>query len=97
MKTSVVIAGALLCFGVTAASAQPATQHQHPAGPSSPAQPAMRGAGMPGGVCPMMGAMGGDVDSPKMMQMRGEMMKAMGEIMMKHARKMGGAGAPPRQ
>jgi len=34
----------------------------------------------------MMGMMGGQSDSPRMMQMRGEMMKEMGEVMMKHGR-----------
>lgn len=60
---------------------------------------------MQGGMCPMMGGMmggammgggmgmmGGQSDSPRMMQMRGEMMKAMGEVMMKYGRMMEGAG-----
>jgi hypothetical protein len=57
---------------------------------------------MHGGMCPMMGGemmgggmmgmMGGQSDSPRMMQMRGEMMKAMGEVMMKYGKAMEGAG-----
>ncbi|HUG36683.1 MAG TPA: hypothetical protein VML54_07020 [Candidatus Limnocylindrales bacterium] len=79
-----------------------------PAGPSAspPADssPGMKG-GMPMmDMCrhmmsetmpmPMMG--GGAPATPKeraeMLQMRGEMMKAMGDIMMKHARRMQGPG-----
>jgi hypothetical protein len=39
---------------------------------------------------PMMGgaAAGGPKERAEMLQMRGEMMKAMGDIMMKHARRM---------
>jgi hypothetical protein len=44
----------------------------------------MMGGGMMGGM-PMMG---GPADSPRMMQMRGEMMKAMGEIMLKYGKLM---------
>ena len=50
---------------------------------------------MQGGMCPMMsggmmqdgmmGMMGGQAD-PRMMQMRGEMMKAMGDIIMKYGK-----------
>jgi hypothetical protein len=56
---------------------------------------------MQGGMCPMMGGMvgggmmgtiGGQSDSPRMMQMRGEMMKAMGEVLMKYGKAMEGAG-----
>jgi hypothetical protein len=47
----------------------------------------MMGGGMMGG-----GMMGGRVGDPKtmgqMMEMRGEMMKAMGEVMLKHAKKL---------
>ena len=43
--------------------------------------------GMQGGTMPMMGMMqGSQSDSPRMVQMRGEMMKAMGEIMMKYGK-----------
>lgn len=56
---------------------------------------------MQGGMCPMMGMMGGGMmgmmaggqaESPRMVQMRGEMMKAMGEVMMKYGKMMEGAG-----
>jgi hypothetical protein len=47
----------------------------------------MMGGGMMGG-----GMMGGRAGDPKtmgqMMEMRGEMMKAMGEVMLKHAKKL---------
>jgi hypothetical protein len=46
-----------------------------------------RHSGMMGGG--MMGMMGGQGD-PRAMQMRGEMMKAMGEIMMKYGKAMEG-------
>jgi hypothetical protein len=49
--------------------------------------------GMQGGTMPMMGMMGGSPsESPKMVQMRGEMLKAMGEIMMKYGKMMEGSG-----
>ena len=48
----------------------------------------MMGGMMGGG---MMGMMGGQSDSPRMMQMRGEMMKAMGEVLMKYGKAMEGA------
>jgi hypothetical protein len=51
--------------------------------------PMMSGGGMMGGG--MMGMMGSQSDSPQMMQMRGEMMKAMGEVMMKYGKMMEGA------
>ena len=48
----------------------------------------MGGGMMQGGMMPgMMGMMGGQGD-PRMMQMRGEMMKAMGDIMMKYGKMM---------
>jgi len=49
---------------------------------------------------PMLGISGEQKMDPKMMahmlQMRGEMMKAMGEVMMKHGKMMQGADQPPR-
>jgi len=45
------------------------------------------GPGMGAGMCPMM--MGGSHgESARMMQMRGEMMKAMGDIMIKYGKAM---------
>jgi hypothetical protein len=73
-----------------------------PSTPTAPA-PGMKGADMPmmdmcrqmmGGTMamPMMG--GASPADPKerahMLEMRGEMMKAMGDVMMKHARRMQG-------
>jgi len=43
-----------------------------------------------GGMCPMMGMIGGESDSPRMTQTRGEMPKAMGEGMMKYGKMMEG-------
>lgn len=70
--------------------------------------PGMGGGMMPMEMCRQMmagsmmgGMMGMHADRPMdpkamapMMEMHGEMMKAMGEVMMKHARKMGGAPSP---
>jgi hypothetical protein len=52
----------------------------------------MMGGMMGGGMMPMMGMTGGQSDSPRMVRMRGEMMKAMGEVMMKYGRMMEGSG-----
>lgn len=69
-------------------SGQPGQQHPLPGG----------GPGMGAGMCPMMmgggGMMGGGMmggspgESARMMQMRGEMMKAMGDIMIKYGKAM---------
>ena len=55
----------------------------------------MMGGGMGGGMMGGMmggGMMGGQAGNPRamaqMMEMRGEMMKAMGEVMLKHAKKL---------
>jgi hypothetical protein len=42
-----------------------------------------------GGMMPMMGMMGGEMTA-RAMQMRGEMMKAMGDIMIKYGKQMEG-------
>jgi len=105
-KVVVVILGLTLLFGVGPVYAQaPADPHHSPAAAPAPAPSGMQepqGSGtMPMmDMCrqmmagPMMG-MGGDQKmDPKMMahmlQMRGEMMKAMGEVMMKHGKMMQG-------
>jgi hypothetical protein len=62
---------------------------------------------MASGTCPMMGGgmqggmMGGGMmgmgqmgNSPQALQMRGEMMKAMGDVMIKHGKMMEGAAKP---
>jgi hypothetical protein len=46
----------------------------------------MGGGMMGGGGMPMMGMMGGQGESARTMQMRGEMMKAMGDIMIKYGK-----------
>jgi hypothetical protein len=83
---------------------QPASPHDH-AQPSvgvSAAPPAAPGPGMMSGAMPMMDMcrqmMGGAPPAdPKeraaMLEMCGEMMKAMGDIMMKHGRRMQGTTA----
>jgi hypothetical protein len=60
----------------------------------------MMGGGMGGGMMGGMmggGMMGGQAGDPRamarMMEMRGDMMKAMGEVMLKHAKKL--QEAPP--
>lgn len=56
--------------------------------------PGMMGYGMPGD-CPMMGAfMQEGANAKVMMQMHGEMMRAMGDIMMKYADKLEAPPAP---
>ena len=54
--------------------------------------PGMRG--MPGGMmmCPMMMSMMGRQADPRAMQMHGEMMKAMGDIMIKYGKMAEGGG-----
>ena len=55
--------------------------------------PMMGGGGMSG--MPMMGMMGGNPMDPKataqMLQLRGEMMKAMGDVLIKHGKTLEGA------
>jgi hypothetical protein len=92
----VVVTGVFLVAG--AASAQQPAQPPNPApGHQMPMQGGMcglmggggmMGRGMIGGG---MGMMGAQSDSPRMMQMRGEMMKAMGEVMMRYGKMMEGA------
>lgn len=57
-------------------------------------QGGMRDGGMMGmmGACPMMGALNGP-NGKVMMQMHGEMMRAMGDIMIKYADKFEGPAA----
>jgi hypothetical protein len=100
MKTFGVLVASALFAVLTAApvyAQQPGSPHgaaQPPAG-----APAAPGPGMMSGAMPMMDMcrqmMGGaQPTDPKeraaMMEMRGEMMKAMGDIMMKHGRRMQG-------
>jgi Spy/CpxP family protein refolding chaperone len=84
---------ALLGLGLVLFASVAVAQQQTPAQPGH-----MPGhQHMHGGMCPMMGGgmmgtMGGQSESPRMMQMRGEMMKAMGEVMIKYGKAMEGAG-----
>jgi hypothetical protein len=72
--------------------------------PAPPASPGSKGGDMPmmdmcrqmmgeSMAMPMMGGAGpaDPKEKAEMLQMRGEMMKAMGDIMLKHARRMEGA------
>ena len=110
MKRLIVAIGIVALATATTASAQPPTADQHhPPGqtPTPSVQPSPAPAPHAGGMMPMMemcremmgpGMMRGQSGDPKMMaemmEMRGEMMKAMGDIMMKHAKKM--QGMPPK-
>jgi hypothetical protein len=95
-RTVAVVALAFVLVGGVAAAQQP------------PAQPGPQpGHQMQGGMCPMMGVMGGGMmgsggmmgmmggqsDSPRTLQMRGEMMKAMGEILVKYGKAMESGGS----
>jgi uncharacterized membrane protein len=63
------------------------SQHGMMGGGTGPGM--MGGGGMGPGMMGMMPMMGGDATQhPEMMAMRGEMMKAMGDIMMKYAQRM---------
>ena len=86
-----VLVALLLAVGAVAFAQQPTP----PPGPM-PGQQHIHG-----GMCPMMGGMmgggtmgmmGGQSEPPRMIQMRGEMMKAMGEVMLKYGKMMEGAG-----
>jgi hypothetical protein len=90
MKRLVGVVAVTVVLAAAAAAAQ-----QPPAQPTPGHQMPMHG-----GMCPMMGGMmgggmmgmmGGQAESPRVVQMRGEMMKAMGEIMLKYGRMMEGA------
>ena len=104
----VVAAGLLALSFVTSAPAQQSGMgSQMPQSPQTPGQSPTQGGMCPmcsSGMCPMMGGMqggmmgggmmgmGGQADSPKAVQMRGEMMKAMGEVMIKYGKMMEGSG-----
>ena len=73
-----------------------AGQQQPPMGPGMMGMPMsgmmcpMMGGGMRGGTMGMMSMMGGGQTDPKtmgrMLQMRGEMMKAVGDVLIKHGK-----------
>lgn len=104
MKTEGALMAMTLCvlLFATPAMAQSSAPAHGQAPPAAAPGDGMKGGGMPmmdmcrqmmaGGDMPMMH--GGPPADPKeraaMLEMRGEMMKAMGEIMMKHARRMDG-------
>ena len=80
--------GAAAPSGDPAVAPAPAPPSGH-APPAADAAPCARMAGMQAGheMMPMMGMMDQAMTDPRMMEMHGEMMKAMGEIMMKYARR----------
>jgi len=87
---SSIVFALVLTAGVALAQQPPvqpgAEQHHQPMqGSMCP----MMGGMMSGG---MMGMMGGQSDSPLRMQMRGERMKAMGDILLKYGKMMEGTG-----
>ena len=96
-----ILLGALLVGGTSFAQ-------QGSTGSQIPQQPPARGGHdgtcpmMASGTCPMMGGgmqggmmgMGQMGGSPQALQMRGEMMKAMGDVMIKHGKMMEGAAKP---
>jgi hypothetical protein len=106
-KFVVAIVGLTLVFGAGTVAAQSPASPQHPAAASAP--PAGTSEPQGGGAMPMMdmcrqmmagpmtGMSGDQKMDPKMMahmlQMRGEMMKAMGEVMMKHGTMMQGGAS----
>lgn len=101
-KTIATTAGLALLLTVSVAVAQmrPMTPGQpspgqppagtHPPGPQ--AQQPMMGQGMMGMMCPMMGQSMMGMSDPKaqarMLKLRGDMMKAMGEVLLKHAQEI---------
>jgi hypothetical protein len=102
MMKRVVIIGALTLAVAGVAVAQqptapstPAPGHQHSMqdGMCPMMSGGMMGGGMmQGGMMPgMMGMMGRGESDPRMMQMRGEMMKAIGDIMIKYGKMMEGS------
>jgi hypothetical protein len=91
MKRAVALLGlGLILFAGVAVAQQPQAQpspergHHHMQGGMCPMMGSMMGGGM-------MGMMRGQPDA-RTMQMRGEMMKAMGDIMMKYGKAMEGSG-----
>ena len=101
MKRVVIIGAVILAVTGVAMAQQPATPstpapgHQHSMhdGMCPMMSGGMMGGGMmQGGMMPgMMGMTGGGQSDPRMMQMRGEMMKAMGDIMIKYGKMMEGS------
>ena len=99
------IAGALL-VAATSFAQQGGTGEQMPQSPAPHGGQGMTCPMMASGTCSMMGGgmhggmqgggmMGGQMgDDPKTLQMRGEMMKAMGDVMIKHGQMMEKAAKP---
>jgi hypothetical protein len=85
--------GAAVLLALALSVAPVEAQHSSPGTPSTPGEtgrtPEGGMHGMPGGMqgmCPMMASMAGHQGDPRMMQMHGEMMKAMGDIMIKYGK-----------
>src|SRR2546425_482170 len=85
IATVVVTAGAAVAQQSAQQPGTPPPGHQMPTqGGMCPMMGEMMGGG--GMMSGMMGMLGGRAESPRMLQMRGEMLKAMGEIMMKYGK-----------
>ena len=80
----------VLAAGAALAQQTPAQPGMGDPGHQMPMQSGMCPMMGGGGMMPMMGMMGGSSDSPRMMQMRGEMLKAMGDVLIKHGKAMEG-------
>ena len=90
MKRVVIISGLILALAGVAVAQQPTAPATPPPGRQHSMRdgmcPMMSGGVMSGGMMQggmmlgMTGMMGGGHSDPRMMQMRGEMMKAMGDI-----------------
>ena len=106
VATTTALLATLMTAPAGAQQAAPGSDPHHPAPPAgtAPAPPApgpgAPGAGMAMPMChqmmadmaamPMMRGGADPRERAEMLQMRGEMMKAMGEVMLKHARRMQG-------
>ena len=95
MKSLIGLAAIAFVFVATVSFAQQPPQTPSAPGHQMPMQggicPMMVGGGMMGGGMPMMGMMGSQPESARTMQMRGEMMKAMGDVLTKYGKMMEGA------
>jgi hypothetical protein len=81
--------GGLAIAQQTAPTPAPGSGHATPQSMMCPMMGGMMGGGMMGGGMMSGGMMSGaQSESPRMLQMRGEMMKAMGEVMVKYGKQM---------
>jgi hypothetical protein len=106
MKGTMIIGACLLVLVLISAPLVMSGQMQMPMGGQGEQEPSTMGRGMMGMMCPMMGGqmdpsgmmgmmsmMGGQMDPKamaRMLTLRGDLLKAMGEVMLKHAKAMEG-------